>query len=36
VASARVGRRLVVMDSNICVAVMTGYPITLAWRINCF
>ena len=26
VDSARVGRRLSVMDSSICVAVMTGFP----------
>ena len=36
VASARVGRRLVVMDSSICVAVMTGLPARLALPISCF
>ena len=36
VASARVGRRLVVMDSSICVAVMTGLPALLALAMICF
>ena len=36
VDSARVGRRLVVMDSSICVAVMTGLPTRLAWAMSCF
>ena len=36
VASARVGRRLVTMDSSICVAVMTGLPARLALAMSCF
>jgi hypothetical protein len=36
VASARVGRRLTVMDSSIWVAVITGLPTRLAVAINCF
>jgi hypothetical protein len=36
VASARVGRRLVTIDSSICVAVMTGLPARLAFAISCF
>jgi hypothetical protein len=36
VASARVGRRLVVMDSNIWVAVITGFPARLARAIRFF
>ena len=31
VASARVGRRTLTMDSSICVAVITGFPARLAW-----
>ena len=34
--SARVGRRLVVIDSSICVAVMTGLPKYSAWNISFF
>ena len=35
VASARVGRRLVIIDSSIWVAVMTGFPKRLArWIIR--
>ena len=36
VDSARVGRRLPVIDSSICVAVMTGLPSRLAWRMRSF
>ena len=36
VASARVGLRLVVMDSSICVAVITGLPLRFAKCIRCF
>ena len=36
VDSARVGRRLVIMDSSICVAVMTGLPARLALAMSCF
>merc|ERR1719183_1019331 len=34
--SARVGRGLTIMDSSICVAVMTGFPAMLASRIIIF
>ena len=34
--SARVGRGLRIMDSSICVAVMTGTPAALDASINCF
>mmetsp|Transcript_229 Transcript_229/g.462 ORF Transcript_229/g.462 Transcript_229/m.462 type:complete len:213 (+) Transcript_229:1433-2071(+) len=36
VASARVGRGLLIIDSSICVAVMTGLPATLHLRIIIF
>ena len=36
VDSARVGRRLPVIDSSICVAVMTGLPLRLAFSIRSF
>ena len=36
VASARVGRRLAVMESSICVAVMTGLPARFAFAMSCF
>jgi len=36
VASARVGSRLLIMASSICVAVMTGLPTRLALAIRCF
>ncbi|GBD93439.1 hypothetical protein BMS3Abin05_01022 [bacterium BMS3Abin05] len=36
VTSARVGRIFSVIDSSICVAVMTGRPRRLAFRINFF
>ena len=34
--SARVGLGFVIIDSNICVAVMTGFPAILAFRIMNF
>ena len=36
VDSARVGRGWYTIDSNICVAVITGFPSTLAFWVNCF
>ena len=36
VASARVGKRLLAIDSSICVAVMTGLPARFAFAISCF
>ena len=36
VVSARVGRRLVTMDSSICVAVMTGLPARFAFAMRYF
>ena len=36
VASARVGRGLTIMDSSICVAVMTGFPAWLQRLISIF
>src|SRR5215475_9201910 len=36
VASARVGCRLRVIDSSICVAVMTGFPARTAFRMRLF
>jgi len=36
VDSARVGSRLAVIDSSICVAVMTGLPARPAFVISCF
>ena len=36
VVSARVGRRFLVMDSSICVAVITGLPNWVAFFISCF
>jgi hypothetical protein len=34
--SARVGLGLLIIDSSICVAVMTGFPTALALRMICF
>jgi len=36
VDSARVGSRLFVIDSSICVAVMTGFPARPAFAMSCF
>ena len=35
-ASARVGRGLIIIDSNICVAVITGFPALLHFSIKRF
>jgi hypothetical protein len=36
VASARVGSRLLIIDSSICVAVMTGFPARFAFVMSTF